>query len=118
MGEEGGNSVVSRKITAKITEGEYKHLEAARGDKTISSYIRELVVKDMEGAEGNNGKLEGLLTEVSSVVKKLQETQAENDGVKLIAELRAIKAVVVTIMQSMPTAVKMFNQKYPEELRK
>lgn len=107
-----------RMVGVRLAEDEYKHLEAARGDKTISSYIRELVVKDMKGAEGNNEKLDGLLSEVSSAVRKLQETQAENDGVKLIAELRAIKAVVVTIMQSMPTAVKMFNQKYPEELRK
>lgn len=107
-----------RHVQAKLKEDEYRHLYAVRGDKTISAYIRDLILKDMKKTKDGNGNLEALLTEVSSVVRKLQETQAENDGVKLIAELRAIKAVVVTIMQSMPTAVKMFNQKYPEELRK
>jgi hypothetical protein len=83
-------------------------LEAARGDKPVAAYLKELVLKDAQRAQHEVYEYEQVLADIAQTLKELLKRQSEgspqNNGT-IQKSLNEIKDITLIIGGTMPAAL-------------
>ena len=83
-----------RTISLKLSDTDYETLSKAKGDKTISDYIRALIAGENEGSEKETETLRTILSEVALIRNELLVRGNNDDGDRLVDLAKFVVEIV------------------------
>lgn len=96
-------------IGVKLHEQDYQKLLANKGDKTVSEYVRELIIHNHREVKNEVEDFGKLLSDVSLIKERLTSGVSQANS-----QLNVMMALVVSIIESMAGARSNLEKKDPD----
>lgn len=95
-------------VSTRLSDDELKMMQAARGDKPVAMYLKELIIADAQRAKREAYEYEQILADIARALKELQKKQEPvkpQNNTEVLAAINEMKEVLLIIGSTMPAAL-------------
>lgn len=100
----------TRVLSLKISDTEWKAVEAAKGAATTSEYLRAALNDKLAGDRRDSAELTKLLSDIDMSIRQIRDAQIRSAS----GDIRIIRAGVMSIVATSPAAEAKLKEKFPE----
>lgn len=108
-----------RTVSTKLDETTLRKFDAARGDKTPSVYLRELIVRDIRKSEADTNDFNKLIKSLNDAIAEMRGSGG-NGSEYNITESKKLLEMIYTLCYgiaiSMPSAMQWIQKNSPDTL--